>query len=31
MKLSISENREHLKNFRTVYCVVTYHNKIQDM
>ena len=30
MLLSNSENREQLKNFRKVYCVVTSHNKVQD-
>ena len=29
--LSNSENRERLKNFRNVDCVVTNHNKVQDM
>ena len=29
--LSNSENREHLKNFRNVDCVLANHNKVQDM
>ena len=29
--MSNSENREHLKNFRNVDCVLTNHNKVQDM
>ena len=28
--LSNSENREHLKNFRNVDCVLASHNKVQD-
>ena len=28
--LSNSENREHLKNFRNVDCVLANHNKVQD-
>ena len=28
--LSNSENREHLKNFRNVDCVLANHNKAQD-
>ena len=28
--LSNSENREHLKNFRSVDCVLANHNKVQD-
>ena len=28
--LSNSENREHLKNFRNVDCVLDNHNKVQD-
>ena len=28
--LSNSENREHLKNFRNVDCVLAYYNKVQD-
>ena len=29
--LSNSENHEDMKNFRNVDCVVTRHNKVQDM
>ena len=29
--LSNSENREHLKIFRNVDCVLANHNKVQDM
>ena len=28
--LSNSENREHLKNFKKVDCVLANHNKVQD-
>ena len=28
--LSNLENREHLKNFRNVYCVLANHNNVQD-
>ena len=28
--LSNSKNREHLKNFRNVDCVMANHNKVQD-
>ena len=28
--LSNSENREHLKHFRNVDCVLANHNKVQD-
>jgi len=30
MLLSISENREHLKNFRNVDCVLANRNKVRD-
>ena len=28
--ITLSENREHLKNFRNVDCVLANHNKVQD-